>query len=293
MQIASHVSLNAVRVFVATASNGSISGAANELNVTASAVSHQIKNLEKSLGVSLFVRSNNAIELTPWGSRFYEEATFGIQVVERAIEELNRDVNELSLKVSISFAVRWLIPRLEDFKQKFPLAKVRVDTFHESNLLPNHDADLLITYKRITNQSRVGMPVLRDFSRPVISPELLSKCDYNGKEDISHIPALTCTVDNWDWLYWEQKMGIRNGKITYAHNFDSDDAAIRASVAGLGMVLATPLATRVELDSGALVELPYFDPLLTGHYCIVSGRRKSRLIEQFQDWLIATLQDQE
>lgn len=293
MQTASRISLNAVRVFVTAASNGSISGAADELNVTASAVSHQIKNLEKSLGASLFVRSNNAIELTIWGSHFYEEAALGIQVIERSIEELNRDVNELSLKVSISLAVRWLIPALEDFKQKFPLAKVRVDTFLQSKVLPDHDADLLVIYKRITDRTKVGIPVLRDLSRPVISPRLLAKCNYNGKKDISNIPALTCTFDNWDWLYWEQEMGIGYEKITYVHNFDSDDAAIRASVAGLGMVLATPLTTRIELDSGALVELPYFDPLLTGHYCIVPGRRKTKLLEQFQDWLIATLQNQE
>ncbi len=293
MQISPHISLNAVKVFVITAKNRSISRAASELNVTPSAVSHQIKNLEEALGVSLFIRSNNAIEITRWGSQFYDDATLGIQIIERSIGGFSRDRNEISLKVGISFAVRWLIPALEDFKKQFPLAKISMETFHHSEPYPNHDSDLVITYKRVTNNADYGIEILKDISRPVISPKLLGESDYSAAVDIYNIPALICTSDNWDWLYWEQKMGIEPGRIKYIHSFDSDDSAIHAAVAGLGVVLATPLATQEELRTGTLVELPFCKPLLTGHYCVVPGSRKTKLIEEFKDWLVTSLHDQE
>ena len=244
MQKKSHASFNSVKVFTVVAASGSISRAAAQLNVTPSAVSHQVKNLELALGVSLFDRKNNAISLTDIGVRFYDESITGIQVIERAIDELDRDVNEISIASSLSLAVRWLIPALEDFKWQYPNAKVRVETWHQSSLALNHGADIGIAYRRVTNESDYGPTLLRDLSRPVISPGLLQDSGYQVKNDISNIPAITCTTDNWDWLYWEQEMGIEKGSIEYVHQFDSDDAAIHAAVAGLGMVLATPLSIR-------------------------------------------------
>ena len=293
MQGKSHISFNAIRVFAVVAATRSISRAAAQLNVTPSAVSHQVKNLELDLGVSLFERKNNSISLTDIGARFYDESIAGIQIIERAIEELDRDVNEISLAASVSFAVRWLIPALEDFKRQFPQAKVRVETWHQSGLSQNHGADIGIAYRRVTDESGYESLILRDLSRPVISPGLLEASGYKTKSDISKIPAITCTTYNWDWLYWEQEMGIEQGTIDYIHHFDLDDAAIHAAVAGLGMVLATPISIREELDLGTLVELPLFNPLLTGYYCLLPGRRETRLTGHFKQWLGESLADAE
>jgi len=293
MQGKSRVSLNSVKVFAVVAANRSISRAAAQLNVTPGAVSHQVKNLELALGVSLFDRKNNSISLTDIGARFYDESISGIQIVERAIEELDRDVYEISIGAGLSFAVRWLIPALEDFKQQYPHARVRVETWHQSGLSLNHGTDIGIAYRRVIDESEYGSILLRDLSRPVISPRLLQTCGYKVKDDISNIPAITCAPNNWDWLYWEQATGVKEGAIEYVHQFDSDDAAIHAAVAGLGMVLATPLLIREELELGTLVELPLFDPLLTGYYCLLPGRRETRLIEYFKHWVNDSLVGEE
>ena len=289
MQTKHAVSLNAVRVFTQVAATGSISAAADKLNVTPSAVSHQIKKLEQVLGVSLFTRKNNSITLTSVGSGFYDEVITGIGKIERAIDNLNRDANEISLLVALSFAVRWLIPALEDFRQEFPLAKVKVETFNRPEITLNSDFDLAIFYRRITDNVETESILLRDFSRPVISPILLQDSGYQQRKDVSKIPAITCTDDNWDWIYWEKQMMIKNGCINYVHKFDSDDAAIRAAVAGLGMVLATPLSIREELSAGTLVELQPFEPLLTGYYCAAGGHRKTKLLERFHTWMLCSL----
>ena len=289
MQNSNRISLNAVRIFNAVASTGSISQAAEVLNVTPGAVSHQIKNLEDALGVSLFVRLNNSINLNAVGSNFYDDTKAGVQIIEQAIDDLDRDANEISLLVALSFAVRWLIPALEDFKQQFPSTKVKVETFNHQVFTDNMDADMGIVYKRVMSEVDHESILLRDFCRPVISPNLLSELGFKSKQDISTIPAISCTNDNWDWHYWEEKTDFKHGTINFAHKFDSDDAAIHAAVAGLGMVLATPLSIRKELKIGNLVELPLFDPVLTGYYCVVPGRRKTAMIEQFKTWLSQSL----
>lgn len=289
MQLNSRVSLNSVRVFVEVAKSQSISLAASTLNVTPSAVSHQVKNLEKTIGISLFTRKNNSVRLTRSGVLLFTQASKAINIIENSIEKLNRDESEISLKVAMSFAVRWLIPALEDFKQQHPLAKIRVETFHHPGIVDNEDADMVIVYRRIMDQSNPGTAILEDFSRPVISPKLLAQCNYKSKDDLSNIPALICTQDNWDWQYWQQQMGIDSGTLNFAHRFDSDDAAIHAAVAGLGMVLATPLATRAELNIGSLVEMPFFKPLLTGAFCMIPGSRKTKLISEFEHWLTSSL----
>ena len=294
MQRKTHkVSLNSVRTFSIVAKTGSISGAASELNITPSAVSHQIKNLEDTMGVSLFLRGNNSIELTDLGSRLFDEVVVGIQIIEKSISGLHQDLNEISLKVGVSFAVRWLIPALEDFKKQFPLVKIRIETFNHSEIAENNDADLVIAYKLVTNDTSLGTTILKDFSRPAISPKLLSNVVYKEKSDFINIPALVCTTDNWDWKYWAQKMDIKYEDIDFAHSFDSDDATIRAAVAGFGMVLATPLVIQAELETESLVLLPHITPVLTGEYCIIPGRRKTRMIEEFRSWLIASLSGKE
>ena len=293
MQINSRISLNAIRVFVVTADICSISRAASQLNVSPSAVSHQIKNLEEALGTSLFIRNNNSLKLTDWGSRLFEDASLGIHLIERSIRELDRDLNEFSIKVAVSFAVKWLIPALEDFKEKFPFAKIHISTFNQSSPLQKNDSDMVIAYKRIADIQDGEVEILKDMSRPVISPRLLEKIEYNVIQDICNIPALICTSDNWDWPYWQKQMGIAPGSINFAHSFDSDDSVIHAAVAGLGMVLATPLLTRTEIETKSLVELPFCKPILTGHYYLHVGHRNTVLIEEFKNWLSTSLQNSE
>ena len=292
MQTNLKISLNAIRIFIITAKHKSISAAAKELNVTPGAISHQVKNLEETLGISLFIRRNNAIELTAWGSSFYDQLTPGLQIIDRSIDALYRDVNEIRLKVSMSFAVRWLIPALQQFKKRFKNAKVHVETFAQSETSFNHDADFMITYARISDQEHPGIVILKDYSRIVVSPKLLLESQYKTIDDITKIPALTCTAGNWDWLYWQHKIGIKNGHINFVHHFDTDDAAIHGAVAGLGMVLATPLATRNEILTGTLVELPKAPSFLAGYYYLIPGRRQTTVTHQFQDWLITSLKKQ-
>jgi LysR family transcriptional regulator, glycine cleavage system transcriptional activator len=279
------LSLNAVRVFTVAAHHRSIALASADLGVTPSAVSHQIKKLELDLGIRLFARRNNAIELTEEGRRFREDATAAIAMIERSAESLRRNANEIVIRVSVSIAVRWLIPALEGFKRHFPSARVRVESVLLAKPTLGTSADMAISYERAGSATAEGELLACDFSRPVLSPSLLRSLAYAGPEDIFHVPALKCTRENWDWIMWAEKLGFSEHAVRIAHEFDTDDSALHAAVAGLGMVLASPLMTRTELAAGTLVPLPGFEPVEFGSYRLIVRSEPSRMVSSFRDWL--------
>jgi LysR family glycine cleavage system transcriptional activator len=285
MQNRSRFSLNAVRVFCVVARHRSIALAGAELGVTASAVSHQIKKLEQDLGIRLLVRTNNTIDLTEEGRRFQEDSTAAIAMVERSAALLRRNVDEIVIRVSMSIAVRWLIPALEGFRHRHPTARVRVESVHLARPTLGSSADLAIFYQRAGSDTGEGEILAGDFSRPVASPALLQAVGYRGPADINRVPALKCSAQNWDWKMWSDTLGFSQETINIVHEFDTDDAALHAAVAGLGMVLAPDLMTRAEISAGTLVELPGFAPVELGAYRLVVRAEPSRMVRNFRDWL--------
>jgi LysR family glycine cleavage system transcriptional activator len=285
MQNPGRISLNAVRIFTVAARHGSIALASVELGVTASAVSHQIKRLETELGIRLFGRSNNAIHLTEEGQRFHDDAAAAIAIIDRSAELLRRNADEIVIRVSVSMAVRWLIPALEGFKRRFPTARIRVESVHLAKATLGTSADMAISYQRAGARGDEGELLVADLSRPVLSPSLLAACGYGGPQDIQRVPALQCTRENWDWILWTRTQGMPDGAVRIAHEFDTDDAALHAAVAGLGMVLSPALMAKAEIAAGTLVELPGFDPVEFGSYRLIVRREPARMVRNFCDWL--------
>jgi LysR family glycine cleavage system transcriptional activator len=284
MQIGGRISLNAIRVFTTVARIGSLTAAGAELGVTAGAVSHQLKKLEDGLGVSFFRRGNNSVSLTDVGERFYQEVAPAIGLIEHAAEALSRDENEITVQASMSLAVRWLIPALDRFRAVCPKARVRVETSPTSEgFAAMSVSDVSIRYFRTVEPIPEGWELLeRDFGRPVVSPTLLAK----SLERREPLPALICAAGNWDWKLWCEKTGVSLAEMFFAHEFDTDDAALHACVAGLGMVLAPPILIAKEMRSGALVPVPGYGPVEIGSYRY-QRRSESRVVRQFCTWINA------
>lgn len=289
MQKPSHISLNAIRIFACAAQYESIAQAAQYLGVTPSAVSHQIKNLELALGISLFKRRNNAITLTDIGKRFLTDCTPGLHILAQATDTIVRDANMLCLRVSTTLATRWLIPALDRFKARHPQAQISIQTSAIDDMDLGPSADLAITYRRADEDIGKAELLLPDLCRPVLSPGLMQATTYQSRADIGAVPAITCTDNNWDWAFWANQMGLAMGELRFADHFDIDDAALRAATAGLGMVLAPELLIRAELDAGTLVPLPGFEPIELGAFYLVTGPRTGGIVRSFCNWLRAEL----
>ena len=141
-------SLNALRAFEAAARHLSFSRAADELNVTKAAVSHQVKALEEALGLPLFRRLNRALLLTDAGQTLFPSITEALGLMQSAVDRLHkRDrTGELTVTTLDSFAAIWLVPRLSRFRQAHPEIDVRIATSDESIDFAQSDVDLAIRY---------------------------------------------------------------------------------------------------------------------------------------------------
>lgn len=289
MQKAHRISLNAVRVFATVARTGSLAAAGDELCVTSSAVSHQLKKLEDELGVNLFRRQNNSVSLTSAGHRLHEEVAPAIALIERSTDALRRVETEISVQASMSFAVRWLIPSLDRFHALFPEARVRVETGAARGFLAAPVCDVGIRYFREGEAAEGWVLLAPDASRPVVAPRLLTGGTHGQKIAIADLPAIQRAVGNWDWERWGANFGISLADLRFTHAFDTDDAALHACVAGLGMVLAPPILTAREMRSGTLAVLPGFEPVRIGTYRC-QRRSESQVARRFCEWLETEMQ---
>lgn len=281
MQKSSSLSLNAIRVFTTVVQNRSLKLAAKTLSVTPGAISHQIKTLEQRLGILLFHRTNNTITPTDAALKFYESVQPAILNIENAANALLVESNNLVLRINVSLGVRWLIPRLEGFKQKHPEVRITLETSHYSVIDLTPGIDIAISYCKTGNKPPVGQKFLEEYSQPLISPTLLNSLN---NPDLFQIPIVSSTSDNWDWTMWLEASG-QAGDLNFASDFDTDDAAIHAAVAGMGMVMMSSLMAKNELQSGTLIPFPDTTEIHTGSYWLISDQRSKPLAEKFTTWI--------
>ncbi|MEM7177058.1 MAG: LysR substrate-binding domain-containing protein [Pseudomonadota bacterium] len=283
MQKADQISLNAVRIFATAADCGSYKRAAVRLGVTPGAVSRQVLKLEADLGVTLFRRGNNTIRLTETGEAFLRSAGAGLHTLHRSIEMAMSDGRDLSVLVPTTLATRWLIPRLEGFKKRRPDVAIRIETWGKTGLPPTHGADIALAYYPAGQSPGDGEVLLHDRCRPYLSPKLRDAAP--DRADLTRIPALQSTQNNWDWQVWLRDTGNAGTKLVFGGQFDLDDVAIRAAIAGIGMVLAPRFMVSDDLADGRLCPLPDSAEALIGSYLLSTSLPMTAAGSAFVRWL--------
>lgn len=283
MQDHTPASLNALRVFLVVAQHGSIKSAAGVLHVTPGAVSHQVRVLEDALGVDLLRRTHNAITLTPAGQQLFEEATPGVKLVQAALDRARRGADELRVQASMTLATRWLIPKLQDFQDRNPSAQIRVETTHDINTAADPDADIFLGYHAWGHLPPDADVLMEDACRPYVAPGVLTAL--RQPTSVASIPALQCTPDNWDWTLWGKRTGRAGDGLRFAGRFDLDDAALRAAVGGMGMVLAADFMVADDVALGHLCPVPGAAQAVLGYYVVHHNAHETRLSRRFVKWL--------
>ncbi|NKB62517.1 MAG: LysR family transcriptional regulator [Gammaproteobacteria bacterium] len=234
-------SLNALRAFECAGRNLSFSRAAEELNVTPAAIGHQIRVLEERLEVQLFIRLNREVRLTQAG----EALLPGLQDVFSRLTHVVTDFRYrsddriLAVSVPVSFALKWLIPRLDRFKTLHPDIHIRIDS---NDKLVNFDHDNIDVGIRYGCGSYPGLDVsaLSDIIRlfPVCSPSLANKTrPLNGPEDLSQFTILNQPITSansmWpDWQLWLKTLGYSDVKFKDEIQFNASSTAIQAAIQG-------------------------------------------------------------
>ncbi|MCA0419643.1 MAG: LysR family transcriptional regulator [Proteobacteria bacterium] len=274
-------SLNALVVFEAAARRGSLTLAAEELHVTAGAASRQVKALEQALGVELFRRRHNAIELTEAGLGFLGHVDKALEQVRTGIQELAASRQRLTIQAPITMTQRWLIPRIENFCQSHPEVDLHIRSIHSMK----GDADIDIRYSRDELPEEDRQIFLVDRTIPVCSPRLLTSGTIPASaEEVLKLPILLDTIDGWAWHRWCDAAGTAFRPVGGSIAFDTDEAAIDACLSGLGVAQANAAFVEPMMAQGRLLGLCPNIRATVGSYSAVA-RRPGRVVTSFIGWL--------
>jgi LysR family glycine cleavage system transcriptional activator len=276
--------LNAVRAFETAARLGSLKAAATDLGVTSSAVSHQVRQLEEEIGKRLFIRHNNAIELTPEGQRLFEEIRPALRTIARATDAIRKDTTTVAMNVTTWFALHWLIPRLADFHKRHPRIVVEMAAVQRPVVLDD-SMELIISYTRENSPVSSAVELLKAYARPMTAPGAWH--DKKGRAlDIRNVPLIGSTADDWDWRIWAAENEIEFEQLRVAHRFDTDAAVIAACRAGLGVALVPTETGRRDTQSSLLVPFGDFRERCFGIYWLTTAPRLRRPAQLFVNWLL-------
>jgi LysR family transcriptional regulator, glycine cleavage system transcriptional activator len=287
-------SLSSLRTFEAAARLGTFGLAADELSVTASAVSHQIKLLEEYTGVRLFHRINRTVVLTDVGRRYANEIAFAFEHMVAATQNVAKSDKSdiLSIHSSPSFATQWLMPRLSRFSTIQPDIDVRLHAAHSGvDMVPEFDIDIRYGTK-LSSASTVSVFLPEEVIVPMCAPALIDgPKPIHRPEDLRHHTLIhsEATLVGWDdWVRPKPnlKLNLKRGL-----RFDRSFMSIGAAVDGLGVCLESLLLVQREIEMKQLV-MPFgMDSLkIRGHnIAYLTSMAELPKIKAFQNWLFSEL----
>lgn len=289
------VPLNAIRAFEATARNGSVAKAADELCVTPTAVSHQIRLLEDFLQTRLFNRKSSRIELTPESSATVANITSALDLINEAVLSLQQSEaqrTKLSVAASASVASLWLMPRLGEYFKLEPDVDVNVRAFISRREGETVDAELRICNWRSHLDMQIE-PLLEEEIIPVTTPDLAARYDNDPKEILTNAPLIH--VDRVqdglegtypDWARYLREYGVSRDDVTHGPRFNQASPSIDAARSGFGVILGRSILIERAIERGDLVPVAESYPIRSPYYLLSPWKAdQARVINRFKDWL--------
>ncbi|WP_285415303.1 transcriptional regulator GcvA [Pseudomonas sp. efr-133-TYG-5] len=285
-------SLNGLRAFESAARHMSFTKAAEELNVTQTAVSHQIRRLEEELGVRLFLRLKDGLALSAEGQAYWPGVRLAFLELRNATESLQASSNNSVLTVStlVSLASKWLLPRLPSFRQAFADIDVRISASTELVDFRQGGIDAAIRYGNGDWPGLRADWLMSDEIFPVCSPRLLSgphalqsPADLRN-HTLLHVSGLTAN----DWRIWLDAAGQSQPSAKAPRlTFDLAMMAVQAAIDGQGVCIGRSTYVDDDIRAGRLVA-PFALRLKAdaGFYLVTPHESAdSKKIVAFRNWL--------
>ncbi|HEX5261970.1 MAG TPA: LysR family transcriptional regulator [Phenylobacterium sp.] len=275
-------SLNALRAFEAMARTGRATLAAEELHVTHSAVSRQVKALEVALGVRLFQGPKHRLTLTPAGQDLLPSLTQAFDDIAGAVRRLRSDGEELHLAVNASLSVKWLIPRLADFGQRHPEVRLHLEEL-PSQAISHRGAQAVV---RIAPAALLADPLVTPFIQNHIGPVMTPALARRFARDPFAAPRLSAQSHPQGWAIWAAVAGFELAPAPeqpFAHIHYALDAAL----AGLGVAIMSWPFVAEEIAEGRLVAPAGFRKTESAFALIRAPGPETRPLAAFRKWLVA------
>jgi LysR family glycine cleavage system transcriptional activator len=287
--------LNALKYFEVVARKGTFHGAADELCVSVSAVSHQIKQLEAFLNLDLFHRHARKIVLTETGEKYYPALRDAFDRIADCTTAILKphDQSTITIQLYSTIAIRWLIPKLPEFHRLYPDINVRLHTSNTDVDFAQSDVDACI---KIGGRPTPDLEYCYLFTSelfPVCSPSFLEKNPkLKSVESLKDAALLQVYPSKYDWRIWLDQAAVENVDLDYGLQFDNYDHALKTALQGMGVAMGMQPYVESEMESGLLIEL--YPSLRTKHpesWHFVYRKDKAHLrkVTLFKKWLTEVL----
>lgn len=293
MKLSRQLPLNALRVFEAVARLRNFTRAAEELGMTQTAVSYQIRLLEEHLATAVFIRKPRALQLTETGEQLLPKVSEAFSLLSDAMGEARQSVGEtLEIQSPPTFASHWLSRHLGDFQRKTPhlsLRLIRNMAPDDCDRIPN---DIAIRIDSKPWDGLVCHELLQLQYTPMLHPKLAESIgEIRQPADLLRLPWISDTNDIWTG--WFDTLGLDPSLIRHAKldTFGALDLKANAAIAGHGVAMLSPFFCAEELASGRLIQ-PFDCCVGDGNsYWLVypQARRNAQKVRAFLEWIETTL----
>lgn len=287
--------LPALGVFAVAARHQNFAHAAQELHLTASAVSHHVRRLETVLGVVLFQRHARGVRLTTEGRQLADAAMATLGDLNAVAANLHPHTGTVPLRVTTirSLSYCWLVPRLARFTRQHPQVRLELQTSTELARFDENGPELGIRYGLGQWPGLRAHHLMDDELSPVASPALAGVSALREPAQIATLP-LVSDMSPQGWRDWFRNAGVRGLELPSLHSFSDSTDAMRAAVYGIGAVLARKHIAQPYLQRYELVRLP--GPALKARYAYYVVHAEHRPLSPtavaFMDWLKREAQDE-
>ncbi|WHA41803.1 transcriptional regulator GcvA [Agrobacterium larrymoorei] len=290
MKMSRNFPLNAMRVFESAARHLSFTKAGDELGMTQTAVSYQIKLLEEFVGTSLFTRKPRQVSLTSTGERLAQQANAAFSILETAVAEARTQTSEvLIVSPTPTFAQQWLARRLGVFQARHPKIAVHLALSNDIVDFNRDNVDIGIRWGTGEWPGLIGHRIMRLDFAPVMSPLLLEKVgELKTPADLLKLTIISPN-DVW-WNHWFTEAGVDASELKErtGSSFGFQNLEAQAAMAGHGVAIVNPAHFAEDFAAGRLVQ-PFDLVCNDGRdYWLVyqESRRNIPKIKAFREWML-------
>lgn len=283
----SRVPMQALQGFVAAARAKNLSRAAERLNLTVSALSHQMRGLEERVGRKLFERGPRGLALTPYGQQLFDQVGPAFDTVERALRGLKaKREDQLTVSAMPRIAGGWLVPRLPRFVARHPEVELTIQSGVELVDFEREPVDAALRFGRGEWPGVRAEPLFEEWIAPVAAPALAERHHVGLCDPLpERLPLLGAPSDRW--TAWFRTYGGTPPK-RYVATFSDSEALLKAAAEGLGVALAPLTLARPLLDAGKLVLLTeHCMRAEFSHWLVYPARSEDHAgLRAFRAWLL-------
>lgn len=282
-------SLALLRGFEAAARHESYTMAAEELGVTQGAVSRQVHELENAIGAPLFRRVGRAVHLTDAGRSFFSEISIDLDNLRGSISRAivaGEGATLLSIAVLPTFASRWLVPRLPDFKASYPHIELDVQSHSDPFDLEEKRIDLAIHFGRHDWPDARLTPLCPEYPVIVASPDLIKKFGIESEQDVFHAPLLHLSSRPALWTQYRGQLNMPGPDALSGSRFDQFEMLISGALAGLGAAILPTYLIEAELASHDLIKIGSMVVSPDeGYFLATPLGLKNEIVSTFSGWI--------